>query len=34
MFDMIPDGIFEGKPVRIVSIGLYVQKKKKFALYE
>lgn len=27
MFDLIPDGIFEGKAVRIVSRGFYVQKK-------
>lgn len=27
MFDLMPDGIFEGKPVRIVSRGFYVQKK-------
>ena len=27
MFDLIPDGIFEGNPVRIVSRGFYVQKK-------
>ena len=27
MFDLIPDGIFEGKTVRIVSRGFYVQKK-------
>ena len=27
MFKMIPDGIFEGKPVRIVSRGFYVRKK-------
>ena len=27
MFDMIPDGIFEGKTVKIVSRGFYVQKK-------
>ena len=27
MFDVIPDGIFECKPVRIVSRGFYVQKK-------
>ena len=27
MFDLIPDVIFEGKAVRIVSRGFYVQKK-------
>ena len=27
MFDLIPDGIFECKAVRIVSRGFYVQKK-------
>lgn len=27
MFDLIPDGIFEGKSVRIVRRGFYVQKK-------
>ena len=27
MFNLTPDGIFEGKPVRIVSRGFYVQKK-------
>lgn len=27
MFDLITDGIFEGKAVRIVSRGFYVQKK-------
>lgn len=27
MFDLIPDGIFEGKPVKIASRGFYVQKK-------
>ena len=27
MFDMIQDGIFEGKAVRIVSRGFYAQKK-------
>ena len=27
MFDMIPDAIFEGKTIRIVRRGFYVQKK-------
>lgn len=29
MFDLIQDGIFEGKAVRIVSRGFYVQKKSR-----